>query len=174
MAVDEKPKKIDDVNVFAITSVFSLLAYIWMYVVLTQWTPDEVTLTEALITLGMTVILIGLAYLADTCRQRQRKAAGIAADSEEEEGESEDDILMQKMAKSALRRIAISKGESFVLECVTSTKPTNDPMMMEMRDEVKENFKKTLKVDTLDGVDMGMLLAALQAENPLERIAFRK
>ena len=35
MAVDEKPKKIDDVNVFAITSVFSLLAYIWMYVVLT-------------------------------------------------------------------------------------------------------------------------------------------
>lgn len=46
--------------------------------------------------------------------------------------------------------------------------------MLEMREEVTDNFKKTLKVDTLDGVDMGMLLTALQAENPLERIAFRK
>ena len=77
------------------------------------------------------------------------------------------------MAKSALRRIAISKGESFVLECVTANK-VNDPEMLELREEVTENFKKTLKVDTLDGVDMGMLLTALQAENPLERIAFRK
>ena len=40
MAVDEKPKKIDDVNVFAITSCFSLFAYCWMYVVLTVWTPE--------------------------------------------------------------------------------------------------------------------------------------
>jgi len=77
------------------------------------------------------------------------------------------------MAKSALRRIAISKGESFVLECVTANKLT-DPSMLEMREEIIENFKKTLKVDTLDGVDMGMLLTGLQAENPLERIAFRK
>lgn len=60
-----------------------------------------------------------------------------------------------------------------MLECVTSTKLT-DPEMLEMRSDVVENFKKTLKVDTLDGVDMGMLLTALQAENPLERIAFRK
>jgi hypothetical protein len=33
--------------------------------------------------------------------------------------------------------------------------------MLEMREEVTDNFKKTLKVDTLDGVDMGMLLTAL-------------
>jgi len=33
---------------------------------------------------------------------------------------------------------------------------------------------KTLKVDSLDGVDIGMLLAALQADNPIERIAFRQ
>jgi len=68
MAVDEKPKKIDDVNVFAITSVFSILAYLWMYVVLTVWSPEEVTMTEAVITLSLTGLLIALAYLADTCR----------------------------------------------------------------------------------------------------------
>lgn len=160
MAVDEKPKKIDDVNVFAITSVFSILAYLWMFFVLTVWTPEEVTLTEAIITLSLTGLLIALAYLADTCRQRARKQSGIANDSDEEEGETEDDILVQKMAKSALRRVAISKGESFVLECVTSSKPV-DNEMYELKEELTENFKKTLKVDSLEGVDMGMLLTAL-------------
>lgn len=68
MAVDEKPKKIDDVNVFAITSVFSIFAYIWMLVCLSYWTPEEVTIEEGLITLGLTFVLILLAYIADTCR----------------------------------------------------------------------------------------------------------
>ena len=173
MAVDEKPKKINDVNVFVITSVFSIVAYLWMYVVLTVTSPEEVTFLEACITLGLTGLLIGLAYFADTCRRRARKQSGIANDSSEEEGETEDDILVQKMAKSALRRVSMQKGESFVLECVTSQK-TLEPEMMELREELTENFKKTLKVDSLEGVDMGMLLTALQAENPLERIAFRK
>lgn len=31
-----------------------------------------------------------------------------------------------------------------------------------------------MKIDTLEGVDIGMLLAALQADNPIERIAFRQ
>ena len=69
--------------------------------------------------------------------------------------------------------MVISKGEGFVLECVTAPKVT-DPEMAELRQQLTEDFKKTLKVETLDGVDMGMLLLALQAENPLERIAFRK
>lgn len=94
MAVDEKPKKIEDVNVFAITSMFSILAYLWMFFVLTIWTPEEVTFIEAIITLGLTGALVGLAYIADTCRQRSRKQSGIAPDSDEEEGETEDDILV--------------------------------------------------------------------------------
>ena len=94
MAVDDKPKKIDDVNVFAITAIFSILAYLWMFIVLSVWTPEEVTLTEAIITLSLTVFLILFAYVADTCRQRSRKQSGIANDSDEEEGETEDDILV--------------------------------------------------------------------------------
>lgn len=70
MAVDEKPKKIDDINVFAITSFFSILAYLWMFFVLSVWTPEEITMIEACITLALTGLLIGLAYIADTCRQR--------------------------------------------------------------------------------------------------------
>jgi hypothetical protein len=44
---------------------------------------------------------------------------------------------------------------------------------MDVKQDIKEKFMQTLKVDSLEGVDIGMLLAALQADNPIERIAFR-
>ena len=34
VSVGEKPKKINDMGVFAITSIMSILAYVWLYVVL--------------------------------------------------------------------------------------------------------------------------------------------
>jgi solute carrier family 8 (sodium/calcium exchanger) len=40
IAVDDTPKKIDDTGVFFITSVCSLWAYIWMYLVLQIWSKD--------------------------------------------------------------------------------------------------------------------------------------
>ena len=42
-AVGEEPKKIDDVGVFIITAIFSVWAYVWMFIVLKVWTPEEVT-----------------------------------------------------------------------------------------------------------------------------------
>ena len=77
------------------------------------------------------------------------------------------------MAKSALRRVVREKGEACVLEIVTAT-TLKDSELIKLRDQLIIDFQKTLKVDSLEGVDMGMLLTALQAENPLERIAFRK
>ena len=44
---------------------------------------------------------------------------------------------------------------------------------MDVKQDIKEKFMQTLKVDSLEGVDIGMLLAAQQADNPIERIAFR-
>ena len=68
-AVGEEPKKIDDVGVFIITAIFSVWAYVWMFIVLKVWTPEEVTALEAWITLVFTFLLIGLAYAADLYRQ---------------------------------------------------------------------------------------------------------
>lgn len=68
VSVDEI-KKIDDLGVFTITSISSVLAYVWMLVVLTIWTPNEVTIIEALLTLIYFGVLIAFSYAADRYRQ---------------------------------------------------------------------------------------------------------
>ena len=58
-------KKIDDMGVFVTTSVFSVFAYIWLYICLSINTPDEVTTSEAILTFAYFVILLILAFGAD-------------------------------------------------------------------------------------------------------------
>ena len=72
MAVSEV-KKIDDVGVFVITSIASLFAYVWMYITLKVWTPEYITVLEALLTLFFFFALIGCSYAADRCRNRYLK-----------------------------------------------------------------------------------------------------
>ena len=55
-------KKIGKTKVFAVTTVFSVLAYVWMYIVLMD---EEVKPYEAWITLALFPVLIGLALIAD-------------------------------------------------------------------------------------------------------------
>ena len=68
IGVGDDPKKIEQVGVFAITSISSLFAYIWLYIVLKSKHSEEVVeLWEALLTLVFFVILIALSYGADRC-----------------------------------------------------------------------------------------------------------
>lgn len=61
----DKPKRVYDMGVFAITATFSLLAYIWLYIVLSVWTPDKVTIVEASLTLAFFFVLLIFAFIAD-------------------------------------------------------------------------------------------------------------
>jgi Ca2+/Na+ antiporter len=61
----EESRKIGDLSVFAITSFFSVFAYIWLYIVLLITTPNIVTLPEALITFLFFPMLVALAFAAD-------------------------------------------------------------------------------------------------------------
>lgn len=56
-----------DVAVFAITTVWSIIAYIWLYIVLLD---GEVAHWEAYLTLGFFFALILMAYIADCMRRR--------------------------------------------------------------------------------------------------------
>eukprot|EP01006_Ploeotia_vitrea_P020309 TRINITY_DN52579_c0_g1_i1.p1 TRINITY_DN52579_c0_g1~~TRINITY_DN52579_c0_g1_i1.p1 ORF type:complete len:963 (-),score=43.43 TRINITY_DN52579_c0_g1_i1:572-3460(-) len=58
-------KKIKEFGVFVLTSIASLFAYFWMLVVLKWWTPDEVTVPEALLTFSFFPLLVGMAYMQD-------------------------------------------------------------------------------------------------------------
>ena len=66
-------KKINDTGVFAVTAIFSLIAYIWMWVVLEGVSPMVVEVWEAVITLILFVVLCVLAYIADKCNEAKMK-----------------------------------------------------------------------------------------------------
>lgn len=52
-------------KVFAITAVFSVLAYVWLIIILVVNTPDFVDLWEAIVTLLLFPILVIFAYILD-------------------------------------------------------------------------------------------------------------
>ena len=55
-------RSIDELPVFVCTAFFSLLAYIWLYLVYSVWTPDEITVIEAVITFLFFPLMVYLAY----------------------------------------------------------------------------------------------------------------
>lgn len=72
-------KKVNDTGVFAITTVWSIIAYIWLYVVLADSYVDD---WEAFLTLGFFFILIIMAYTAD-CLRRKREEKREAEEAQE-------------------------------------------------------------------------------------------
>lgn len=63
-------KKIDDLGVFSITATWSVLAYIWLFVVLLDY---EVKPWEAYLTFGFFWILLAMAVTADLWRRAEIK-----------------------------------------------------------------------------------------------------
>ena len=63
-------KKIDDLGVFSITATWSVLAYIWLFVVLIDY---QVEPWEAYLTFGMFWVLLAMAVTADMCRRAEIK-----------------------------------------------------------------------------------------------------
>jgi len=64
-------KKVLDTGVYAVTTVWSIVAYIWLYIVLLDGIVKE---WEAYLTLGFFFILIAMAYIADCLRRRTTKS----------------------------------------------------------------------------------------------------
>ena len=73
IAVQDEVKYIDDMGVFVTTAIFSIFAYIWLYVCLAVRSAGEVTVEEASWTLGFFFILLVLAYSADKYNQWKKK-----------------------------------------------------------------------------------------------------
>lgn len=58
-------KRIQHMRVFVTTAVISLWAYVWMLIVYLWWTPNEVTVAEAALTLLQFVLLLVVAWAVD-------------------------------------------------------------------------------------------------------------
>jgi hypothetical protein len=70
--------------VFSITAVFSILAYVWLLIVLSASSPNEVEVWEALITLILFPLMVVVAYMEDTNMIRRRcfRGRGIPISNE--------------------------------------------------------------------------------------------
>ena len=51
-------RTIRSMGVFVTTAVWSIWAYLWLFIILIVWTPDIITIAEAALTCGFLVILI--------------------------------------------------------------------------------------------------------------------
>ncbi|XP_068682756.1 sodium/calcium exchanger 1-like [Montipora foliosa] len=84
---DGEVRRIKHLRVFAITASTSVLAYVWLYIILAVSSKNEVKIWEAILTFAFFPIMVGAAYIADRRllfyralrrRQRRQKRAGIS------------------------------------------------------------------------------------------------
>lgn len=86
MSVPEgETKSVTDFGVFAFTAIFSLWAYLWMLIVYVIWTPDQVTIIEAVLTLAYLPLMVLCAYKINT------RAGGSGGADEPAGGRKEDE-----------------------------------------------------------------------------------
>lgn len=67
-------KKINDVNVFAITTTWSIIAYMWLFYVLQD---KQVETWEGVLTFSFFWMMLIMAYIADCCRAKKLKELEI-------------------------------------------------------------------------------------------------
>lgn len=165
VAVDE-PKKIYDLLVFGTTSIFSIFAYVWLYLCLTTISPEEVDLTEAWLTLIFFFVLVILAFIADRVNHKIQEKNKSKEDKEQEEI---DNKLQQQKLK--LKSFANKKTAEYVVAVADGSRQADNEA--EGR-EIKDLYKDILKKDNLTGIPVSELNAVLQPTTLLERFAARK
>jgi Ca2+/Na+ antiporter len=82
-------RKIADFEVFAVTAFFSVFAYLWLAAVLIIFSPDVVTLIEAIVTFLFFPLFVALAYATDKNwlpHQRKRMLLGQMVELEDTNG----------------------------------------------------------------------------------------
>jgi len=97
LAVGEEPKKVYDVGVFAVTSIASLFAYIWLFLTLDTISENVISVMEAWLTLIYFFLLIILAYAADRINGHIQSKKKSQEDQERENLETEIKIKKNRL-----------------------------------------------------------------------------
>lgn len=168
LSVSDEPKKIYDLGVFTITSVFSLFAYIWLFLCLQD---DVIDITEAWLTLLYFFLLIILAFGADKFNQSRRNAVNTLP-----ENESEIDIEKRiTLSKGQLRSICKQIGDQSVLQVAQGQH--NEQFQEDLQVRIKELFMEALRLRSpkeLSHISLDVLSEVIKPECPVERIGAKK
>ena len=74
-------RTIRSMGVFVTTAIWSIWAYLWLFIILIVWTPDIITIVEAALTIGFLVILIIQAYAVDVYFEQAKAKASRALEA---------------------------------------------------------------------------------------------
>lgn len=173
----DETKKIYDLGVFFTTSIFSIWAYVWMYIVLSGEGEQNgvIEVWEAWLTVSFFIILCILAYGADRYKASQDKKVKDRVAIEEQ---NKQDAI--KVKRSQLREFARRYGDSRMLQVGQGQSPLADEWDAESKilTESEEKTIRTLFTDLLGedskSADASKLLELLQPETLLERFAAKK
>lgn len=105
---DGEVKQIDDLWVFAVTTIFSLWAYIWMWICVAD---AYISILEGIMTCVFFVCLITIAYTAD--RVNHYRVSQRMSQEEHVEKERQDEI---KLKKDRLRSLGREYSDNAVIE----------------------------------------------------------
>lgn len=156
-------KKVDDTGVFAITTVWSILAYIWLYIVLLDGVVKE---WEAYVTLGCFFVLLIMAYTADCLRAKAIKARQDKKYGKD--GGEDKDLAKHNEARSLSvlefynKLVPLERGEA--------CKPEDQHITNQMKEFLQAEFGTT----KVSEVDKEVLKEKLEGPTFIERINFRK
>jgi solute carrier family 8 (sodium/calcium exchanger) len=188
-------KKIDDLGVFFTTVFFSILAYIWLYIVLAVWTEDRVTIAEAIITLTFFFILVALAYIADKInehriKKRQKEDPNADIKNVEDIGRLfniEDFYHILKLAKAEEKQkpnnedtmkpddgLEELKEESKDEPKIDNSRQENAPRSVSRKIQLEAYLKETFKVDNVKDIDPEDVKQAIAPRSVVGRMKYRR
>ena len=84
-------RSIEELTVFICTAMFSIFAYIWLYICYSVWTPDEITIIESVLTFLFFPLMVVLAYYCSKydnmkARKKQKEEGDEDGDDVKEDG----------------------------------------------------------------------------------------
>ena len=173
-------KKIDDLGVFSITATWSVLAYIWLFVVLLDY---EVKPWEAYLTFGFFWILLAMAVTADLWRRadmkRKEEERLGKLDTNKELTEDEKTEIKKSKTKSPADEVKRKNYEA--LDFYNSLLPlekgdrSDDKDLQEKQREMQDFLMKEFGTTKVSLVDKDALKDKLgNTTMLLERFQYRK
>ena len=159
-------KKVQDTGVFAITTIWSIIAYIWLYIVLLD---GKVHDWEAYLTLGFFFALILMAYIADCLRRKtmkEREDKTYGHDHEIADGKTHTGVPSQVATMDV-----VSFYRTLVpIEAGHECKPEEAQVANEMKEFLLAEFGTT----KVSEVNKEELKAKLDGPALIERVGYRK
>ena len=150
-------KKINDMGVFTVTTIFSIWAYLWLYIVLMD---QVVSPTEAWLTLVFFVLLLVISYGADRYKAKGQKTDDLSVEQADESAPPVTNYTHVEIMRELINE---KNGETAKSE-----------EQIQRRKEMKAFLVKALGTDQIDRINNEDLKKACDQESAIGRIKYRR